>query len=97
MVHSRKSDHFKACWSQRSWYLHWHFLRWPVTADTTSLKALTLLACAACQLCFAEGFMTGILQGMTPSGFRAIHHSGNRVGSKLVALSLMDGAGRLCV
>ena len=97
MVRSRKSDHFKACWSKRSWYLHWHFLRWPVKADTTSLHALTLFVCAARQLCFAGGFMTSILQGMTPSSFRAIHHSGNRVGSKLVALSLIDGAGRLCV
>ena len=41
--------------------------------------------------------MTGILQGMTQSGFRAIHHSGNRVGSKLVALCLIDGAEWLCV
>ena len=46
-------------------------------------------------LCIAEGTMTGTIQEVNLGVFRA-HVDGDWVGLKLVALKLIDDAGRVC-
>ena len=43
----------------------------------------------------AEGTMTGSMQELILGGF-GVHSEGDRIRSKLVALSLIDGVGRVC-
>ena len=107
MVHSRKSDHARACRSNPSWYLHWRFLRWPATPKAASLnvpkpqgmRSLSIVHAKDAEylaaLRSAEGTLTGTMEELNLGVFRA-HVDGDRVGLKLVALKLIGGAGRVC-